>query len=391
MPLAWTAAEGAASHTARAASRTRTTAFDTVGAAMRSPAALLLLAAPLLACFADGGADTVASSVSGTTGEPTDTTGAGTTGEPTGTTGTTGTTTPPTTDTPTTTATTDAITTGAVDNCELAPECTAGTVENGGPCDSCGLLRRTCQPDCTWSPQTCGPAPETCEYWLLPPMGQQWQRVPVDPNAAFAPKGPVLTAIALEPQQQIYVLTAASYHVFSTTTKTWTSAGNRDDIFPQISGQMLFHGTGLADEPPDVIVTLVASTDAFAYTYIADNNSFQLEAQVPCCGPNWAGPNAPPNSLAGVRAGWARIGDPDGWITGDPQTLCGLAEPVPIYGYSIAIGDGFVYPQDIGHCFDFYPPVPFAQFPPFSYPGAPANDLIGGAAWVEGLYIFRGE
>ena len=346
---------------------------------MRLPAVPLLLVAPLLACFADGGTDTVASSVSGTT---TGTTGAGTTGEPT--TRTTGA-------TETTPTTTDATTTGALDSCQLAPECTAGTVEDGAPCDSCGLLRRTCQPDCTWSPQTCEPAPETCEYWLLAPMEKQWQRVPVDPNAAFAPKGPVLTAIALEPQQQIYVLTADSYHVFSTTTKTWTTAGGRDDIFPQIAGQMLFHGTGLTNKPPDVIVTLAAGTEAFAYTYLADSASFQLDAQVPCCGPNWVGPNAPPNPLAAVRAGWARIGDPDGWIAGDLQTLCGLAEPTPVYGYSIAIGDGFVYPQDIGYCFDFYPPVPFAQFPPFGYPGAPANNLIGGAAWVEGLYIFRGE
>lgn len=362
---------------------------------MRSSAALLLLVAPPLACFADAGTDTVASSISGVSQDATGTTGAGTTGEPT--TGTTQTTTTPTTDTtttdtPTTTqGTTDPTTTGAVDNCELAPECAAGTIEDGGACDSCGLLRRTCQPDCTWSKQTCEPAPGTCEYWLLTPKEQQWQRIPADPNAAFAPKGTVLTAIALEPQQQIYVLTVDSYHVFSTTTKTWTAAGTRDDLFPQIAGQPLFHGSGLADKPPDVIVTLVAGTEAFGYTYLANSKSFQFDGQVPCCGGDWAGPNGPPNPLAAVRDSWGRIGDPDGWIASDPQALCGLDQPTPVYGYSIAIGDGFVYPQDIGYCFDFYAPVPFAQFPPFSYPGAPANNLIGGAAWVDGLYIFRGE
>ncbi len=363
---------------------------------MRSPAAPLLLVAPLLACFADGGTDTVASSITSATQNPTDTTDA-TTGEPT--TGATQTTSSPTTTTAdattttqgTTEPTTDATTTGVVDNCELAPECVAGTVEDGGACDSCGLLRRTCQPDCTWSPQTCELAPETCEYWLLPPNEKQWQRVPVDPNAAFAPKGTVLTAIALEPQQQIYVLTADSYHVFSTLTKTWSAAGNRDDIFPQIAGQMLFHGTGLADKPPNVIVTFAAGTEAFVYTYVSDNNTFQFDAQVPCCGQDWMGPNAPPNPLAAVRDSWARIGDPDGWISSDPQALCGLDDPTPVYGYAVAIGDGFVYPQDIGYCFDFYAPVPFAQFPPFAYLGAPANNLIGGAAWVDGLYIFRGE
>lgn len=363
---------------------------------MRPPAQLaLLLLAPLPACFADGGSDSVATSITTSSDTGTqDTSASETTHEPT--TSTTQTTTPPTsTGDPSTTqdpsATATATATGNPDNCQLAPECTPGSVEDGAQCDSCGVLRRTCQPDCTWSPQTCELAPETCEYWVLPPGGQEWKRVPVDPNASFAPKDTVLSAIALEPQQQIYVLTATTYHVFSTAQNTWTAAGTRDAILPQISGHMLFHGNGLADKPPNVIVTIVAGTDAYVYTYLAGSNTLNLDGQVPCCGDDWMGPNAPKNPLGGVRDGWGRIGDPDGWITGDLQTLCNLDMPTPVYGYSIAIGDGFVYPQDVGHCFDFYPPVPYNEFKPFSYPGAPPNNLVGGAAWVDGLYIFRGE
>lgn len=113
---------------------------------------------------------------------------------------------------------TDTPSTGAADNCELAPECAAGAVEDGAPCESCGFLRRTCQADCTWTPLACEQDLDSCAYWVLPAGQQAWERVPVDANASFAPQTTVLAAIGLAPQQQIYVLTANSYHVLSTAT-----------------------------------------------------------------------------------------------------------------------------------------------------------------------------
>ena len=65
-----------------------------------------------------------------------------------------------------------------------------------------------------------------------------------------------------------------------------------------------------------------------------------INAQVPCCGDDWVGPNAPPDPVTSVRAGWARLDDPDGWIPGNPTDLCALDPPMPLYGYSVAIGDG---------------------------------------------------
>lgn len=304
-------------------------------------------------------------------GAPTTTTGEATTGEAT-------------------TGTTADVSTGAVGNCQLAPECEAGAVETGEPCDSCGVVRRTCQADCTWTPMACEQDLGTCEYWVLPSNEFVWQRVPVDPAAQFAPKDTVLAAIALAPQQQIYVLTATSYHVLSTATRTWSAAGPRDDVFPEIAGKPLFHGYGLTTTAPDTLVDLVAGDEAFAFTYSDGAADFKFDAKVPCCGDDWAGPNAPPDPYV-VRDGWSRLGDSDGWIPGDVVALCSLEEGTPFYGYSVAIGNGFVYPRDIGYCFDFYPPIPYDQFTPFAYPGRPANDLVGGAAWVDGLWIFRGE
>jgi hypothetical protein len=344
---------------------------------------VLLLAAPLLACFADNGGratatiaiDPSTSSGTGTTEiAGTDTTVADTTAD---------------IDEPTTTTTDIDGTTAPTDNCQLAPECQVGAVEDGPQCDSCGVMRRTCQTDCTWTPMTCQQDLDTCAYWMLPPDASAWKRVPVDPDAAFAPKDPVLAAIGLVPQKQIYALTATSYHVLSTATETWTAAGDRDALFPQLAGLPLYHATGLTTEPPDTIVTLVAGTQAFSYTYVGAQNTLEYVSVLPCCGDDWKGPNAP--DPFAVRDSWTRLGDPDAWLPGDPQTLCDLPEPKPIYAYQLSIGDGFVYPQDIGYCFDFYPPIPYEQFPPFTLTGAPANDLVGGAVHVDALWVFRGE
>ena len=350
---------------------------------MRPPApSVLVLVAPLLACFADAGGRSSVGSVTASessSGEAS-TTGSATTGAPTSD-ATTG---DATTGDATTTATP---TTGALDSCEGAPECEAGTVEDGPLCEPCGVQRRTCQADCTWSPMTCVQAPDTCEYWVLESDKKQWQRVARDPAAAFAPDTTVLAAVALPPQQQIYVLTEGTYHVFSTDKRAWTAAGERKAVFPQLDGLPVFHATGLTTMAPDTIVTIVAGKDAYSYTFT--KNSFEFGGQQPCCGENWSGPNAP--DPFSVRDGWSRLDDPEGWIVGDVQELCGLMEPTPVYGYHVSIGDGAVYPQDIGHCFDFFPPVTYPRFTPFGYPGAPPSDLVGGAEWLDGLWIFRGE
>lgn len=289
--------------------------------------------------------------------------------------------------------TTDGITsTGAAPVCQDPPECQIGEVEDGMQCGACGVLRRVCQPDCTWSALTCTEDLDTCAYWRLPTNARQWTRVPVDPQAPFAPKSTVLAAIDLGPQHRIYALTATTYHVLTTTTQTWTGAGDRDAIFPQIAGKPLYWADSLTNTPPDTSVTLMAGAEAFSYTFKGATTTFEHTATVPCCGNDWMAPNAPPTPYD-VRDIWSRLDDPDGWLAGDPTTLCALDPPMPLYGYSVAVGDadGVIYLADLGYCFDFYPPVPYAQFTPFTYPGAPDNNQIGGAASLDGLWIFRGE
>ena len=349
------------------------------------PHAALLIVSPLLACFADAGGNPVASSVGGT-----DTTVAGSTSSDAGTASTSGTSAAPTTDTTTTTATTETPTTGAVGNCQLAPECDPGAVEVGAQCDSCGVQLRTCQADCTWTPMTCEQDLNSCAYWVLPSGEQTWQRVAVDPAAPFAPKDTVIAAAALLPQQQIYVFTANSYHLLSTATRTWDASGPLDALFPEFAGQPMHQVFEITAESPDTVINVIAGATVFAYTYLGNEGKLQFDDKVPCCGPNWETPDAPPDPFA-LRDGFGKRGNEEGWIPGDVQALCPENVIEDFYGYGVAIGDGLVYPQDVGYCFDFYAPIPFDQFPPFTYPGRPDNNLIGGAAWLDGLWIFRGE
>ncbi|MBA3547325.1 MAG: hypothetical protein H0T76_12635 [Nannocystis sp.] len=64
-----------------------------------------------------------------------------------------------------------------------------------------------------------------------------------------------------------------------------------------------------------------------------------------------------------MRAGWGRLGD--------VQALCPEQMPKGLYAYHISIGDGFVYPQDVGYCFDFYAPIPTTRSRPSATPGGP--------------------
>ena len=281
-------------------------------------------------------------------------------------------------------------TTGTPEACQDPPECQVGEIEDGVLCGGCGVMRRTCQSDCTWTPVTCMEALDTCAYWLLPEDAKEWQRIPVDPTAPFAPTTTVRAATDLGPQKQIYVFTSSTFHVLDVTTRTWTSAGNLDTLFPHITGKQLWWVHSITIDPPDTVVSLAAGDDAFAYKFTDATKTFTLDIQTPCCGASWDAPDAPASPDA-PRDAWSRLGDPDSWLPGDPKTLCELTDPSPVYAYSAYITNENIYSQDLGYCFDFYAPTPYALFTPFSYPGAPDSALIGGAASLDGLWIFRGE
>ena len=158
-----------------------------------------------------------------------------------------------------------------------------------------------------------------------------------------------------------------------------------------MAGEIIHHGEGLPASPPDVVINLVAGDSAYAYTYSDASEAFIVDVVVPCCGEGWEVPDAPPNPTTAVRDFFGRIGDPEGWLPYTPTELCELEEETSVYGFTAGIGDGYVYLQDVGYCFAFYPPIPYDMFAPFTRPGAPPNHLVSGAAFVDddGLFVFR--
>lgn len=351
---------------------------------MHAPRSTLLLLLPLAACFTDSGqtssptsagtttstapASTADASSSDTTAAPTTTADASSSGDPT--------------------TTTSATTGGPATNCELAPTCEAGTVELGAECDSCGLLTRTCQPDCTWGPQTCEEHLETCAYWVLPQGAKEWQRHPVARDTKHAPTTPIRTAFPLGPEGVIYALTDTTVHVLDTLSHTWISSGDRTAQFPELGTLPIYHGDAFTQVGEvDSNITIVAGEQFFAYLQKQGTGQFSLVKQGVCCGDDWSMPDSP--DFHKIRDTFGELQNLEGWAMGDVQTLCMLNMPTPFVGYSISITDDFVHQQEIGHCYDFFPAVPYATFVPFNYPGAPRSQQMGGAAWLKGLWILR--
>jgi hypothetical protein len=276
--------------------------------------------------------------------------------------------------------------TTAAGNCEIAPECMPGDIESGEQCDSCGVQQRTCQDDCTWTPLACEVDLNTCAYWWLPEGAKTWQRFAVDPGASFAPKETVLATVDLQPLKQIYVLTDNNYHVFSTTTKTWIEAGSRDAKFPDIEDPLR---TGTSLDGGLFVVSFIAGVAQFRYVYDGMTPDFVFDSEFNF-DMDWQTPGAPDNPLT-MRDGWSQHGDPEGWMLPNSKAICPPEPAGEPYSYTFYIGDGFVYSRDSGDCYEFYPRIHYSEFKPFTYPGAPAHDLVGGASMLDGLWIFRGE
>lgn len=353
---------------------------------MFSRAPLLLCLLP--ACFTDTGrnpGNTPPQGADTTTAETDETTPLEPTSTSTGTTGT----------TDTTSAQTDTTSLDDTAMSSTGPACASDTCEpgevvRGEACGACGVEVRTCADDCTLGPAVCDDPPDACAYWVLPGAAETWERIPrPERPAQFAPTGPVLGAFPLASTQQIVVLTASTVHVLNTIDRTWVATSPRDEWFPDISGLPL-HMANAVTQPDqtDATITLVAGEDRFVYPHAPGDGVGPLSVQQPCCGPTWSTPDAP--DFHAVRDLWSDLDDTRGWAVGDVAALCDLDEPTDVVGYAAVIADEDVHMQEIGHCFEFFPAQPYASFPPFTYPGAPPAANVGGAAWLDGLWIFPG-
>ncbi|MDC0715915.1 hypothetical protein [Nannocystis bainbridge] len=350
--------------------------------------ALAFAVLPLLpGCFRDDGAaltQTAASLEPGTstsTGPTTGTTGAidpttTTSGEPD-------------------TATTDPDTTGttAPPLCPGEMQCTPGEVmDTGALCETCGRVRRTCQDDCTWGADACFDDPTSCAYWYFDEVQLGWERIALpQPPPRHAPAAPAIAAFDLHTHDQIFVLTATTYHVLRGSDGSWLASGPLADVFPGLPFPLLQSYAVYQPDFDNYIVYAVGDPIARLYSFAVVPDGFMTEyaTEDACCGSFTQLVN--PGTPAAVRDLFIDLTPPFSWVGGQFYATC-VDELLPLTQYAAWVTPTDVFVQDLAFCFEMVAQSPIAQFPPFAAPGAPPGERIGGVAMLgERLYVFAGE
>lgn len=342
-------------------------------------------------CFSDNGTRvTHPAESSGSSDETgtTTTTAATTTGEPAPTTTSTSIT---TTTTTTTTATTSTDDTTSPTLCPGQPQCSPGDVKDTGAlCDPCGRIHQTCQDDCTWSPGECVEDLSSCVYWSIDTVDMVWERIALpQPPPEHAPTASILAAFDLLPDDRIVALTADRYHVLAGTDRTWTASGSLSDLLPALPGPLLQAFTIYNQISLEYDIYAVSDPDAYIYKLPLGSLTATFSGVSSCCG-SFTDLVQPP-SLAAVRDIYVDISSPFPWVSGLFYAECMDLnyELGPHAGWATPTE---MYVQDLGYCFEMLYSQPLTQFAPFTVPGAPPGDRIGGLTMFgERLFVFAGE
>ncbi|MCY1054233.1 hypothetical protein [Nannocystis sp. SCPEA4] len=335
-------------------------------------------------CFSDGGAELTQTvgSFDPATQTSTSTTTTTTTGEPTST-GEPG----------TTTTTTGEMLTGATAPplCPGEMQCSPGEVMDvGSLCDPCGRVRRTCQDDCLWGADECVEDPTSCAYWYLDDPEQGWQRVALpQPPPEHAPTAPANAAFDLQAHDQLVVLTADTYHVLRHSDQTWTTSGPLTDLFPDLPGPLLQSYAVYGADNDDYAVYAVGAPQAWIYILKPGSWQGQFTQAGNCC--DSFTPQVNPGDPTTVRDLWTDLAAPFPWTGGQYYGPC-INELFNLGTYAGWVTATDVFVQDLGWCFQMVTQSPLAQFAPFTAPGAPPGERIGGTALLgERFYVFAGE
>lgn len=243
--------------------------------------------------------------------------------------------------------------------------------------------------DCSGAAEVDGDG--VCGFWLLDAATGSWTAHPMEAiESVHAPFSALQVAFSVG-QDQVWVLTRNTFHVLALETLEWTASGNRDLLFPEATGRELT----LAMKAPNdwgsqdgaSTVTLQYEFSALAYAWDPATNGFTLVLETEL-GADWQVDLAPP--AAAVRAGWLGHDDALGWtFPASPQDACGSGGDALGPYFAVLTTDARVHVYDAGHCFGFVASMPEANFPVFSYPGAPDPAALGATAWTgSGVVAF---
>lgn len=266
------------------------------------------------------------------------------------------------------------------------------TVDPSASMSSTTSVDDTSSDDSTGTPASCADDPSLCEAWFLPRDAQAWETAMIGGPAALAPSSPVLAAFDIEAEQIGYVITASEVIRVDLQQRVWLGKTDFADAFPDVDVPVLTAWSIPAYWDMESNAEGIALTGvdvAFIYAYDSPTLSFDfLEASA--FGPEWDTANAPDPSA--MRDLWIDVTNDAGWVTNSLDEVCDGATG-PVGSHIAVVTDSSVHVDEAGYCFQFFDPVPYAQFAPFGLPGAPAANEIGGALYSEslGLVVFAGD
>jgi hypothetical protein len=244
----------------------------------------------------------------------------------------------------------------------------------------------------TGGPTSCADDPAACEAWFLPRDAASWQAVMLGGPAALAPSSPVLAAFDIEAEQIGFVITATELIRVDLEQRAWVSKTELADTLPDVD--IAVRGAWSIPAYWDMAtgregVAIMGDDVAFIYGYDAATDAFDFD-QATAFGAEWSTMNAPDPSA--IRDLWIDVTNDDGWVTNALDEVCDGANG-PVGPHVAVVTDTSVHIDEAGTCFEFFDPVPYAQFAPFGLAGAPQAERIGGALYSEslGLVVFAGD
>ncbi len=270
-----------------------------------------------------------------------------------------------------------------------------GTTPCGGDCDDgdaaihpgatelCDGLDN----DCSGSPEVDGDG--VCGIWSLAGGEVLWDARALDPGGSpNAPQAPIEAAFPLDELDQIWVLTATTYHAWD-PVYGWVDSGFRSTHFPEVDGLPLRAAAAVPSwylGLDHVTVFFYAANTHYYYWYDLQGGAFTLNQSHPIT--DMGSPATQPTFQL-VDAAWMDLYNASGWVTeGDPLAMCGPPCTAAVERYLGMLVAGSVYLFDTC-CDEFFHDQPAASWSIFAYPGAPGPSIAAAAAWYEGeLYVF---
>lgn len=274
----------------------------------------------------------------------------------------------------------DASTTGGLDT-----ETGVGTGVGTGVADSTGAIDSSSgEPP----PEDCETNVDACDTWLLRPGTVAWEARRTFYDSPHAPAALALAAFDIDESNEGYVLTQSTYHVMDLVAGEWVGSGPLVDVMPAVAayGGLVaaysVHNVGRQE----TATLLAADGHYWIYVYSSVGPVFTFY-QEGVSRPGWEGPYSP--AFADMKDNFVDLQDAEGWYAGGVMALCGFGED---YGFAPMVTTSGVSVQEIGSCFDFYPPQTYESFAPFGYASAPPHAAVGAMLYndVGGLWVFRG-